>query len=238
MTSPRDALGRGELTTSLIFIFPLFLLYGVGVLFADTMSGVDFVTRLLFAAVDSDVSHYLAVYGGMAAVYVTILVVLRRRRHAALSAFFPLVLESAIYALTIGSLIVFVMQNLLGIGGALSVGGGENLGVWNALVVSSGAGVHEELVFRLGVMGGGAAVLIALGMSRGAALILAMVVSSLLFSAAHHVGPLGDPYVLDVFTYRFLAGTAFAVIFYFRSLAHAVYAHFLYDVYVLVLGSA
>ena len=34
-----------------------------------------------------------------------------------------------------------------------------------------------------------------------------------------------------------LAGVAFGLIFYFRSLAHAVYAHFLYDVYVMVLRS-
>jgi hypothetical protein len=29
----------------------------------------------------------------------------------------------------------------------------------------------------------------------------------------------------------------FGVIFYFRSLAHAVYTHFLYDAYVLILRS-
>ena len=58
---------------------------------------------------------------------------------------------------------------------------------------------------------------------------------ALLFSGAHHVGPLGDPFTLPVFTYRVLAGVIFGLIFYYRSLAHAVYTHFLYDVYVLVL---
>jgi membrane protease YdiL (CAAX protease family) len=62
-----------------------------------------------------------------------------------------------------------------------------------------------------------------------------MVASSLLFSAAHHVGPMGDELRAGLFTYRALAGVVFAAIFYYRSLAHAVYTHFLYDVYVMVI---
>jgi membrane protease YdiL (CAAX protease family) len=42
----------------------------------------------------------------------------------------------------------------------------------------------------------------------------------------------------EVFTFRLLAGVAFALIFYYRSLAHAVYAHALYDVWVLVVVAA
>ncbi len=238
MTSPRAAFGRGDLATSLVFIFPLFLLYGVGVLFADTINGVDFITRFVYAAVGYDAMHYLKVQAGLAVVFVVLLVVLRRHRRVALSGFFPLVLESAIYALTLGSLILLVMQSVLGFSLGLAVAGDEGVGVWEGLVISAGAGVFEELVFRLGLMAGGAALLLLLGVPKAVALILAIVVSSALFSAAHHVGPLGDPFALDVFTYRLLAGVVFALIFYFRSLAHAVYAHFLYDVYVLVLSPA
>ena len=52
---------------------------------------------------------------------------------------------------------------------------------------------------------------------------------------AHHVGPYGDPFARGVFTYRALAGVVFGLVFYYRSLAHAVYTHFLYDFYVLVV---
>ena len=45
----------------------------------------------------------------------------------------------------------------------------------------------------------------------------------------------GDEFAVGVFTYRALAGAIFALIFYFRSLSHAVYTHFLYDFYVLVV---
>jgi hypothetical protein len=250
VSAPRRhaALGHGDLAASLVFIFPLFLFYGVGVLFADTINGVDFITRLLVAAVGYDADRYLAVYGVLAAAYLALLLVARRRSPAALSSFLPMLLESAIYALTLGTLILFVMQHVPGLGvglgvglggdlgGLLAVADGQGIGAWEALVISSGAGVHEELIFRLGIMAGGAAALIALGAPRVPALLFAALISAVLFSGAHHLGPLGDPFSLDVFTYRLLAGLMFAAIFYFRSLAHAVYAHFLYDVYVLLLN--
>ena len=41
--------------------------------------------------------------------------------------------------------------------------------------------------------------------------------------------------VAGTFVFRTIAGAAFALICWYRSLAHAVYAHVLYDVYVLVI---
>jgi membrane protease YdiL (CAAX protease family) len=105
------------------------------------------------------------------------------------------------------------------------------------VVLSLGAGVHEELVFRLGLMGGGTAALLLAGLGRGPSVAIALVVSAVLFSAAHHAGPLGEPFDRGVFVYRALAGVVFGLVFYFRSLAHAVYTHFLYDVWVLILRS-
>jgi membrane protease YdiL (CAAX protease family) len=63
----------------------------------------------------------------------------------------------------------------------------------------------------------------------------ALIGSALLFSLAHHLGPHGEAFLAQVFVYRTLAGVAFGLIFYYHSLAHAVYTHFFYDVYVLML---
>jgi membrane protease YdiL (CAAX protease family) len=135
-----------------------------------------------------------------------------------------------------GTLIVFVMVDLLGIDPRLATGPLARAGVFERLVMSAGAGVHEELVFRLVMMGGilrlGER---GLGFRRWAALALAIAISSVLFSAAHHVGPLGDPLRAGVFVYRALAGAAFALLFHFRGFALAVYTHTLYDVYVLLV---
>ena len=42
-----------------------------------------------------------------------------------------------------------------------------------------------------------------------------------LFSAVHHIGPLGDAFELNVFVYRFLAGLAFTAIYYYNNLKAA-----------------
>jgi len=60
-------------------------------------------------------------------------------------------------------------------------------------------------------------------------------VSSFLFSAAHHIPPYGDPLAVGVFTFRFLAGVFFGLLFWFRGFAVAAYPHALYDIYVLIL---
>jgi hypothetical protein len=230
-----QVLGRGDLGSSLLFVFPLFLVYGVGVLFAPAQNGVDFISRNLFSILGHDRHRYLLVHLGLAAVFVAVLAVLRRRRQYGPGAFVPMFLESAIYALTLGSFILFVMRSLLGIDPALAAGPSPP-GTFASVILSIGAGVHEELVFRLGVLSGAAALLRLIGMRHTSAVVVAFVVSSALFSAAHHLGALGDPWSLEVFTYRFLAGMLFGAIYYYRSLAHAAWTHALYDLYVLVLG--
>jgi hypothetical protein len=64
------------------------------------------------------------------------------------------------------------------------------------------------------------------------ALPIALVSSSVLFAAAHHAGVHGEAFTLHAFVFRCFAGAAFGAIFWFRSFAHAVYAHVLYDLVV------
>lgn len=234
-----EVLGQGDLATSLLLVFPLFLAYQVGILFTPAVNGVDFLSGWVFELVGGDRQRYILLHLGLLIAFLVLLLYLRRRRGFSYDVLPPMLLESSIYALTLGSLIVFVIDDLLGI--QLAILGWDALldlelaATGQAVVVALGAGVHEELVFRLGLMSGVAALLVWLRVRLAVAVALAVLTSSLLFSAAHHIGPLGDPWQLGVFLYRFLAGVVFAAIFYFRSLAHAVYTHFLYDVYVLVI---
>ncbi len=231
------ALGRGDLTTSLLYIFPLLLIYQVGILFSSSINGADFVSRALMAAVGDDRVVYLGVHLALALAFFAIVYLLRSKRSLAIGDGLPMVAESAIYALTLGSLILVLMDRVFGMAiiADADLNGIELGGSAQAIVASIGAGVHEELVFRLGVFAGLAFVLSKLGVKITIALLVAAVASSLLFSMAHHLGPYGEPFATRVFVYRALAGAAFTAIFYFRSLAHAVYSHFLYDVYVLVI---
>jgi Type II CAAX prenyl endopeptidase Rce1-like len=225
----RAVLGHGDLAASLIAIFPLFIIYEIGVAFTPAMNGVDFVSRNLLALVNYSRPDYLLIHGSLAAAFLIYIFVARKQASHPLRKFLPMLAESTVYALTLGSFIVLVMRKLLGIEPSLATGGLDNV------LMSFGAGVHEELIFRLAICAGGAAILRLLGARHGLAVGAAFLISSALFSAAHHIGPMGEPWAFPVFIYRTIAGLVFATIFYYRSLAHAAYTHALYDVWVLVI---
>ncbi|HEY4184549.1 MAG TPA: hypothetical protein VGP07_05735 [Polyangia bacterium] len=227
---PRNAL------TGLVLVFPLLLLYQVGVvLIYPLINGADFLTRFLFHNVGLSRGAYLGYTALVAVVFAVIVAVLSRRQHINLRIFVPVLLESAIYALTMGSLIVFVMTRVFGINPRLAVGLGEQ-GLIGRVVMSLGAGFWEETTFRLGILGATAALCErVIGMRHFFALLVALAVSSFLFSAAHHIPPYGDPLHLGVFTFRLLAGAFFGLLFWFRGFAVAAYTHALYDIYVLIV---
>lgn len=212
---PAARTGHGDLAASFVLIFPLLLAYEVGVLFAGRVNGADVITRAIYGVLGR--TTYLLVY---VAIAVGFLLWIRRGRRwttLRLEIAAPVILEAALYALTLGALLSLVVDRLLGLG----LTSGE-------LVSALGAGVHEELVFRLGLLCG----LIALFRQSKTGIALAIVISSVLFSLAHHVGTYGEPFTMHAFVYRCLAGGVFALIFWFRSLAHVVYVHVFYDVLV------
>lgn len=212
--------GHGDLAASLVLIFPLLLAYEIGVLFAGHVNGADVVTRAMYGAIGSR-GGYLLVHAAFALAF--LLWVRRESRWTTLSIEIaaPVVLEAAIYALTLGALGTLVVERLLGLG----ITGSE-------IVSALGAGVHEELVFRLGAMTGLVALLARSSLDRRIAVGLALFGSAALFAAAHHVGAHGEIFTLHAFAYRCVAGVVFGLVFWYRSLAHAVYAHALYDIVV------
>lgn len=233
---PGQGSGPTNLLTSVVLVLPLLLFYEIGVIFTNALNGADFFTRTLIRWVGFE--GFLWTQGGLALLLVLLLVYLRRTQRFELRRFAPVVFESAVYALTMGTLIVFVMVEVFQIDPRLATPGSplNEASLFQRLVLSVGAGVHEELVFRLFLLTGLALLLErGLGFRRWVALGLAMLASSLLFSAAHHVGPLGEPLRIGAFVYRTLAGLVFATLYQQRGFAIAVYTHALYDIYVLLL---
>lgn len=212
-------MGRGDLEASLVLVFPLFLAYELGALAVNRVNGADLVTRALYVVVGSR-ALYLLVHAAVAVAF--LLWIRRGARWSALrlDVVAPLVLEAAIYALTLGTLVTLVVDRLLGL--AIGAGGASDV------VAALGAGVHEEAVFRLALIGGTVALL--RGLPRNATVALALAGSAVLFALAHHLA--GEPWSLHAFAFRCVAGVAFGLIFWFRSFAHAVYAHVLYDLIV------
>lgn len=247
-TGARRAAGRGgafrndprNLLTSLVLVFPLFLIYQLGVLFTlPVLNGADFLTVFLFGNLGLSSGSYLALTFAVATAFAIGVAVLRHRQRFDPRLIVPVLVESAIYALTMGSLIVFVMTRGLGISPRLAGGAGgfvAQQGIGTRVVMSLGAGVYEEAVFRLGIMTG----LVALfdrvfGLRRWLAVVIALVVSAALFSAMHHIPPYGDPLRLGIFVFRLLAGMCFGLLYWHRGFAVAVYTHALYDLYVFLV---
>ena len=120
---------------------------------------------------------------------------------------------------------------------ALAVGGLQGLGLSTQVMLSLGAGIYEELLFRV-ILVSGLAWLAkrAFGWLPGASSIFAVVVGALIFSAFHYVGPYGDAWQLQSFVFRFVAGLLFSGLFVLRGFGITAWTHSLYDVFLSVAG--
>ena len=95
-----------------------------------------------------------------------------------------------------------------------------------------GAGIYEEVLFRLGLFVGLLLVLRVVGLPFLLALLLAAFSGAVMFAAAHHIGPYGEPIRADYFVFRTVAGLFFTVLFVARGFGIAVGAHAGYDILV------
>jgi membrane protease YdiL (CAAX protease family) len=104
-------------------------------------------------------------------------------------------------------------------------------------VVFCGAGVYEELLFRLMLM----PALFGLARAAGADLktgwIIAVVLNSLIFSLAHYnfITSGGESFALASFVFRSLAGVFFSLLFLYRGFGIAAGSHAIYDILVGLL---
>ena len=106
------------------------------------------------------------------------------------------------------------------------------------LVLSIGAGLYEELVFRVLLVGGLYWGIQHLASDKITAYLVAAVVGAMVFSAVHYIGALGDPFELSSFFFRFLFGLALNALFLVRGFGVAAWTHALYDILVVsqILG--
>ncbi len=98
-----------------------------------------------------------------------------------------------------------------------------------------GAGIYEEVIFRLTLLPLAAALLRQTVVPRAWVLALAALLTSVLFAAAHHAGPAGEPFELFRFCFRMLAGIVFAALFVVRGFGITVGSHAMYDLLVGLL---
>src|SRR5919201_1703898 len=103
------------------------------------------------------------------------------------------------------------------------------------IITFVGAGIYEELLFRLLFFLGLGWLVRLTGASRLLWTLIMTLASATVFAAAHHVGPYGETFDRSVFLFRVLAGSYFALLYQLRGFGIAVGTHTCYDVLVGVL---
>jgi hypothetical protein len=133
--------------------------------------------------------------------------------------------ESVVYSLAFGALVSAVTRLLLAQPLPLSRPA--------QILVSLGAGIYEEFVFRVLLLAGlvfflhrlmRLQQLVAYGLAAG--------LGALLFSAFHYIGPFGDPLQLPSFMFRFVAGLILTGLYFARGYGITAYTHSLYDLWI------
>lgn len=112
-------------------------------------------------------------------------------------------------------------------------------GSWTRTVSFIGAGVYEEVMFRLLLVPAAILVFRMFEFPPRWAAVMAAISTSFLFALAHHIGPAADAFNLFTFSFRAAAGIFFATTFFLRGFGITVGCHAAYDLLVgVILGSA
>jgi hypothetical protein len=143
--------------------------------------------------------------------------------------------ESVLLALVFGVVVGTITAQLLGVFGALTMAQVAQPDWLTRLMVSLGAGLYEELLFRVILVSaldwGGRRLL---GWSPWAAGAGATLLGAAIFSAFHYVGPYGDAFQLQSFVFRMIGGVFFSGLYLLRGFGVDAWTHALYDVFILL----
>lgn len=102
------------------------------------------------------------------------------------------------------------------------------------LMLSLGAGIYEELLFRVLMVGVFAWLARrVLGFRPLTAGTCATIAGALIFSAFHYIGPYGDPWQVYSFVFRTIAGLFFSALYLTRGFGITAWTHALYDVFLV-----
>ena len=150
-----------------------------------------------------------------------------------------MLVESTLWAILV-ALISSSLTNLILPGMALQSGeSAVQLSYIQKLTLSLGAGLYEELFFRVLLV----SLLIWIfnkwfGSKSWASYASAILLSAILFSAAHYSGNMGDPFTMSSFLFRFIFGVILNVIYVWRGFGVTAWTHALYDIIVITFLGA
>ncbi|MCF7886115.1 MAG: CPBP family intramembrane metalloprotease [Candidatus Marinimicrobia bacterium] len=218
---------------SLILIAPLLVVYEF-LLFRLNKSdiegirnGADVLVRRIF--------HYFNIYGFYLVgfiIFVSIFLAYyyRIKKEKSIKIhfnFFPLMIaESCIYAL---GLLLLLQKS-----GSILVKPIILNTKYQLFIMALGAGIYEELVFRVIMISAGIFFFNKLlRWNITTSKILSIICAALLFSLFHYIGPLGDSFQMKSFLLRSMAGLLLSIIYIFRGYGITAYTHTIYDLIII-----
>lgn len=222
---------------SLLFAFPLLVLYEILAFalshdaYAGVRNGADVLLKSLFVWVGG--RHGLLLFGAVLLGVGLTLVIRDWRRHGGVKApwFLGMLGETVAYAMAFGMVTSFLTSVVIG-RATLAMNLQQEFGLATQLMISLGAGIYEELLFRVILVGSLVALFRRLGLGNVPAGIAATLIGALIFAAFHYVGPYGDPLELGSFAFRTVAGILFSGLYLLRGFGITAWTHALYDVLI------
>jgi len=216
---------------SLAFAIPLLIAYEGFALFLNhsdlygIRNSADALLKLFLT--------YMGIHGffGFGAAMIVALILFRvigrgpRLGPIHLSVLLWMLAESLVYSLVFGSVVGALTRFLLAQPLPLSQSA--------QILVSLGAGIYEEFIFRVLLL----AVLVfflrrLLCLQQSAAYGVAAVLGAVLFSTFHYIGPFADPFQFSSFLFRFIAGLILTVLYFARGYGITAYTHSIYDLWI------
>ena len=110
----------------------------------------------------------------------------------------------------------------------------QTSGALQNFALSLGAGLFEEIIFRVILLNLLFLFLKPLLKNKVTTAVISVLAASFLFSLSHYVGSMADSWELYSFMFRWIAGLLFTVLYFMRGFAITAYTHALYDIWVLV----
>jgi Type II CAAX prenyl endopeptidase Rce1-like len=227
---------------SLLFALPLLVLYQILATLepvgrqGSLRNGADVILEGLFIALAGRwgplVFMVCLIAGGLW------LVTRDMRRHGGplrTGVFGRMLAESILLALVFGFAVAALTSQFVRPPAMIGPAQVQALDWWTRLMLSVGAGIYEELLFRVVLVTAlawlGESVL---GWRPTIAGVWATLLGAILFSTAHYIGPYGDRLTLYSFVFRMIAGVYFSGLYLLRGFGITAWTHALYDLILLV----
>tara|TARA_B100000989_G_scaffold115951_1_gene85349 strand:+ start:760 stop:1455 length:696 start_codon:yes stop_codon:yes gene_type:complete len=213
---------------SLIITFPLFIFYEIGIFYMFqanipySKNGADVLIEEFINMLG--LNGYYAASSILFIVFFLILYFQRKnfKTFKISSKYLSLmIMESFLYAM----LLVLLLQNIY-------LSQGVNMNNLNNFILSIGAGLYEELIFRFFLLFFlSKSFIFIFKMKEFSSLLLSIIASSVLFSLFHYIGQ--ESFNSYSFTLRFIAGIYLSLIYINRGFGIVALTHAFYDLFVI-----